>query len=172
MIERIRLSKPEPKTDVTLDDLASAPRWVAWREEERTNRNGTTKPTKIPYDPRTGGRARIPTHLQDCGTREQTARRWAQMDDGRPGGIGFVLGDIDGDCVWGIDLDGCITTKADGKQSVAPWAARVLERFNSYAEVSPGKCGIKTLFLAQPEWAPLLGANADGAPNLYRWCAP
>jgi putative DNA primase/helicase len=164
VVERVRIFNPAPET--TLDDLASSPRWVAWREEERTTSDGATKRTKVPYSPHSGRMARIPTDPTSWGTREQAAHRWAQMDDGRcPGGIGIVLGDIDGDCVWGIDLDNCITAKTDGKQSVAPWAAQVIKRINSYAEVSPSKRGTKTLFLAQPEWAPMLGTNDEGDPK-------
>jgi primase-polymerase (primpol)-like protein len=169
MVERLRF-KPEPEPDVSLDDLASVPRWVAWREEQRTTSDGATKRTKVPYSPHTGRMARIPTDPTSWGSREQAARRWTQMDDGRPGGIGIALGELEGGCVWGIDLDNCITAKTDGKQSVAPWAAQVLKRFNSYAEVSPSKRGIKLLFIAQPEWAPLLGTKDDGEPKTRVLC--
>ena len=41
------------KGAVTLKSLVDNPNWVGWRQETRDG-----KPTKVPYDPRTGGRAK------------------------------------------------------------------------------------------------------------------
>jgi hypothetical protein len=130
-----------------LADLAEMPRWVAWREEERERADGTSVKTKIPYDPNSNGQAKIPTNPATWGTRAKAERRWRQLDDGRPGGVGIVLGDLgNGFCLMGLDLDRCITPNDDGIDIDDPTNA-ILERFNSYAEVSPSRLGIKVFFL-------------------------
>jgi hypothetical protein len=134
---------------ISLEDLAGKQQWVAWREEIRTARDGTEKRTKIPYDPRTGCRARVPTDASTWGTRERAERRWRQLNDGRPGGVGIVLGELDdGPILMGIDLDGCFDSKT---KTIEPWAKGVLNRFDTYSEVSPSGEGIKLFFLIAPE---------------------
>jgi putative DNA primase/helicase len=131
-----------------LDDLAELPRWVAWREEERERADGTTFKTKIPYDPNSNGQAKIPTHPTTWGPREKAERRWRRLDDGRLGGVGIVLGDLgNGLHLMGLDLDRCITPDSNGGVDVDPFANSILERFNTYAEVSPSRLGIKAIFL-------------------------
>ena len=54
-------SKAEPKQQRGLsvhNGLAAEQRWVAWREEDIKRKDGTEAPTKIPYDPRNGRKAR------------------------------------------------------------------------------------------------------------------
>src|ERR1700730_6094602 len=115
----------------TLEDFATLPRWVAWREETRRRQDGTVTKTKIPYDPNRDQQARIPTEPSTWGTREQAERRWHQLDnDGRVGGIGFVLGPLaDGTLVMGADLDDCFA----GDNTIADWAVEIIERLDSYA---------------------------------------
>jgi hypothetical protein len=128
----------------TLAELAALPRWVAWREDQIEANDGSKKRTKVPYDPHTRYKARIPTEPATWGTREQAERRCRSLlrrDD--KGGVGIVLGELDdGSMLMGIDLDSCI---ADN--SIAPWAVEVIERFDSYAEVSPSQQGVKLFFL-------------------------
>jgi putative DNA primase/helicase len=130
----------------TLDDFAALPRWVAWRQEWRQNKNGEWHPTKIPFDPKVEQQARVPTDPSTWGTREQAEAAWhGRYEDGQTlGGIGIVLGKLDdGRLLMGIDLDNCIEDNGDFK----PWAVDVLMRFNSYAEVSPSGSGAKQFFL-------------------------
>ena len=108
-------------TPYRLDDLVGESRWVAWRQEKRTNRDGGTFATKIPFDPHSERPAKIPTDPNTYGTREAALSRWRQLDNGSPGGIGIVLGDIDGVCLMGIDLDGCLDPAT---QEVAEWPMR------------------------------------------------
>ncbi len=128
----------------TLADFAAVPRWVAWRTEPR---KAGEKPTKIPKCPHTPHNAASDAP-QSWGTRAQ-----AEIKDGRlpqsphgPGGIGIMLGDLgDGRVLCGIDLDCC----RDGVGgAIAPWAAEIMQRFVTYAEVSPSGSGIKLFFLA------------------------
>jgi hypothetical protein len=52
-------------------------------------------------------------------------------------GVGFVFAPDDGLC--GIDLDHCRDAVTG---AVQPWAQRVIERFNSYTEISPSGTGV------------------------------
>jgi hypothetical protein len=64
----------------------------------------------------------------------------------KAGGVHTVLGDLgDGTRLAGIDLDHCFASLQDN--SVARWAQEVLDRFATYAEVSPGGLGVKLFFL-------------------------
>jgi putative DNA primase/helicase len=139
------------RTVNNLEDLAEMPRWVAWREEERQRADGTSVKTKIPYDPNSNGQAKIPTDPATWSTRAKAERRWRRLDDGRPGGVGIVLGDLgNGHTLMGVDLDSCVTSDGD-EFNVEPFANEILERFNSYAEVSPSRRGIKAFFLIKAE---------------------
>ena len=123
--------------------LAEAPRWVAWREEEVRRQDGSKLKSKLPYNPHSGRKARIPSDPTTWGSRAQAEQRWAKLDDGRRGGIGIVLGDLDPDhLLIGIDLDRCIV-----KGTIRGWAEEVIERFNTYTEISPSGRGVKLFFL-------------------------
>ncbi|MGI8851890.1 MAG: AAA family ATPase [Methyloceanibacter sp.] len=150
-----------------LGDLADKPRWVAWRGEIIQRKDGTETPTKIPYDPHNGHRARVPTDPSTWGSRRQAQGRWKKLNgNGQVGGVGIVLGDLDANHVlMGIDLDSCITKKG----FVRSWANEVIDRFNTYTEISPSGGGVKLFFLlaAKDKDAidALLGFNADGKPK-------
>lgn len=123
---------------VTLAALKDVRRWVAWKTEQR---NG--KDTKVPYAP-TGGKAKAND------PRTWGARAAAETEAARltvPGNIGIQLGDHFGLALGGIDLDSC--RSADGV--IATWAADVMERFASYAEVSPSGTGVKIFFAMLPD---------------------
>jgi hypothetical protein len=123
---------------VTIIRLAVEPRWVAWTSEET---NGRT--TKVPYSPSTGLRAKVDDPVT-WGSFDMAADRAVKMPraDG-PQGVGLILGDLDGDiAIGGIDLDTCINV--DGV--IAPWAQEVIDRFQTYTEVSPSGTGVKLFF--------------------------
>jgi len=130
----------------SLNDLADAKRWVAWREEERNRKDGSTERTKPPYDPHTGKRA-ASDNPATWGTRDEAERHWKRMRSSaqRGGGVGIMLGELDdGTHLLGIDLDRCLIAK---KGEPTDWAKEVVERFNSYTEVSPSGEGLKIFFL-------------------------
>jgi putative DNA primase/helicase len=105
------------------DSLRAIPQWVLWKYEER---NG--KRTKVPYQA-TGAHAKS----TDPST-------WASFDQvaAVPGfaGIGFVVTTASG--IVGVDLDHVVE---DGVLS--PFARTVVERLDSYAEISPSGTGIR-----------------------------
>lgn len=135
---------------VSLDDLANKKRWVAWREETRRRADGSTHRTKIPLDPSRNGQAQIPTNPATWATRERAETAWRKRyDDGRRGGVGLVLGELeDGTLLMGLDLDGCVDPET---KKIKSWAAEVLDRFHTYAEVSPSGKGIKAFYLVAAE---------------------
>ncbi|GLK54338.1 hypothetical protein JOD31_001505 [Methylopila capsulata] len=118
--------------------LTEGERFVAWRSEARDD-----KPTKVPYDPRTGRRAKSDDPAT-WGTREAAERRATMLlNGGRTGGIGVMLGDVGGGLyLCGVDLDSCL----DG-DTLAPWATDVVERFRTRAEISPSGRGLKLYFV-------------------------
>ena len=135
---------PGPILPVTLANLADVPRWVAWQTEDRGD---PPKATKVPYNPHGKGKA-LADNPATWGTRDAAAARAASLP--RPykhGGIGFELGDLgDGRIVAGVDLDTC----RDPGGSFTPWALAVIERFQTYAEISPSRTGCKLFFLLDP----------------------
>ncbi len=109
-------------------ELKALPRWVAWKYEGRDG-----KPTKVPYNARTGKLAKS----TDSAT-------WSTFDDVQSvvaeySGLGFVLGDG-----WaGVDLDDCI---ANGE--LHEEAAKIVAALGSYTEVSPSGRGLKVFLRA------------------------
>lgn len=109
------------------EELRSYPQWVVWRYEDRDG----PKPTKVPYDPKTGNLASV----ADPNT-------WASFDtvvsaltSGHWNGAGFVL--TERDPFTFIDLD-----DTEGDQAALKVQLRVFDAFNSYAERSPSGKGL------------------------------
>ena len=126
VIDRIRAALPE---------LLTADRWVCWRSIP--DPDPTKKPRKMPVNPHTGGNASS-TNPATWATFAQAAGWYLRHD---VSGLGFVLGDG-----WaGIDMDDCVD---DGNLSPFTW--RVIERMNSYAELSPSGKGVHILARGEP----------------------
>lgn len=108
--------------------LADDPRWIVWRYEIAEGRK-----TKIPYSI-TGRKAQ-----------SNNPRTWTTFErlkfDGFEG-PGLMLGDG----LQGVDLDACLD--ADGQ--LEPWADEVVERLDSYTEVSPSGRGVKVFCYGPP----------------------
>ncbi len=102
--------------------------FCCWRYEER---NGSR--TKVPYDPRTGLRARSNDPASFCSF-DQAAQ--ARGYDGV--GIGMFHG------ICAIDLDDCVAD--DGRFSET--AQIIIDLMHSYTEFSPSGKGIHILFAA------------------------
>lgn len=125
---------------ITLDDLASERRWVAWRNERRG-----PKLTKVPYT-ETGRKAQAnnPETWRILRNAEGCAR---SIVNGLGGGTGIMLGylgEVMKATLFGIDLDTC---RDPATGTFEPWAAEVIDRFDSYTEVSPSGTGAKIFAL-------------------------
>lgn len=115
------------------EELRTRPQWVCWRYGP-LRPNG--KRSKDPIDSNTGTNAKV----NDPKTWGSYGEAVAAVERYGAEGIGFVL--TKDDPFAGGDLDGCIK---DGE--IAPWAAKIVERANSYAEISPSGTGIKFFVL-------------------------
>ena len=143
---------------ITLADLSEQKIWVAWKEQ--LNKQG--KLTKIPKDPATGDNAKVPSDPSTYGTLDD-AITCSEAMRGK-GGVGIVLGPIDNEHhLVGIDLDSCRDLNTE---TIADWAAEVINRFDTYAEISPSQTGIKLFFQIRAgdlkNMHALLGRNQKG----------
>lgn len=115
--------------------LDAAPQWCAWREERRGE-----SWTKVPYSSRQRmARANDPATWLARTRADAVA---ADLPAERLKGVGLFLGGAGDLRFGGIDLDSCLGLLGD----LEPWAAEVLARFASYAEVSPSGTGVKVFF--------------------------
>src|SRR4051812_8218047 len=127
---------------VTLATLGMEPVWVAWQKQ--LVKNG--KSTKVPHNANPGihGRASS-TDRATWTTRDLAEKRAAKLP--KPfglGGVALIFSDLgDGTSTGGIDLDTCRNPESG---DIEPWAADIIEKFRSYAEVSPSNTGVKIFF--------------------------
>ena len=138
MLSSICESQDKPAS-LTLETLAAKRRWVAWQTEDRPDGNRT----RCRNSPNTSGKARA----DDARTWGTLTKAAAQADKlpfpHKIGGVGIELGELEnGLAIGGIDLDTC---RDNG--TLAPWALEVVERFDSYTEMSPSGTGVKVFFL-------------------------
>jgi len=112
-------------------DIRDLRQWLVWRSEERDG-----KPTKIPYSPITGQRASSRTPETWTGYEEAVR---ACKEEGY-GGIGFMFTSEDDLC--GVDLDGCLDPVTG---EIEPWAWTIIEKLDSYTEISPSGTGVHIL---------------------------
>ena len=129
--------------------LCEREQWVNWRTEERDG-----KQTKVPVDPETGGFG----SATDSGTWADVETAMAAVEDGTADGVGFVFADEDP--LVGVDLDDC---RDPERGSVDEAAQDIIERLDSYTEVSPSGTGFHVLVKGDlPE-----GRNRRGSVECY-----
>lgn len=104
-------------------DLRSLPQWLVWKY---VTRDGST--TKVPFQP-TGAPA--------DSTDPATWTTFGQVIEAEGyDGIGCVFAPVNG--MVGIDLDNSVE---DGE--LKPWARGIVDRFDTYTEISPSGTGVK-----------------------------
>ncbi|WP_135536592.1 phage NrS-1 polymerase family protein [Halostella pelagica] len=131
------------------ETLCEREQWVCWREEDRDG-----KPTKIPVTPGAGGFAS--STESDTWSDFETALEYTETE--HADGVGFVF--TDDDPIVGVDLDDC----RDPETGDVDDAARdIIDRLDSYTEVSPSGTGFHVLIKGElPE-----GRNRRGSVELY-----
>lgn len=103
--------------------------FCCWRYEERGG-----KRTKVPYNPRTGGRAQS----TNPDTFAPLAVALAALEPGGYDGIGVgVFGTL-----GAIDIDHCISDAGE----ISEMALDIVRTMNSYTEYSPSGKGLRILF--------------------------
>jgi putative DNA primase/helicase len=110
------------------EELKTLQQWVCWIEV-----NGNGKKSKIPYSPN-GGLPAKTTDPSTWGTFKEAAHAYRRKAFD---GLGFVF--TTEDPYTGVDLDKC-RDPATGQ--IEPWATEVIEKLDSYAEISPSGTGI------------------------------
>ena len=116
-------------------------RFCLWRYEERTDRKGNRKRTKVPYNPKKPGQRAASDNPDTFSTWLEILRIW-EKEKGNFDGIGIgVFDDISA-----FDIDHCLN--ADGKPS--DMAAEIINTLQCYAEISPSGSGIRVFFRAAP----------------------
>lgn len=111
--------------------LREAGRFCCWRYERR---DGSEKPTKVPYNPRTGGKAQS----TNPDTFAPLAVALASLEPGRYDGIGVgVFGSM-----GAIDIDHCI----DETGEMSEMALDITRTMRAYTEKSPSGHGLRILF--------------------------
>jgi hypothetical protein len=120
-------------------EMRSYANFICWRYEWR---EGSTKPTKVPYDPKTGEKCDVKDEAQH-GTFQQAIQAHAfQKYDG----IGFCF--TPNNPYSGIDLDDPRQVNEHGKSKFRDPDIQqriqngIYERFVSYAELSPSGVGL------------------------------
>lgn len=108
-------------------ELRDCPQWVLWSLDDR----GGAKPTKVP---------RQITGFQASSTNPDTWETFehvvtAMQAGPKFNGVGFVITIP----YTGVDLDGCRDPKTG---DIEPWAQRIIERLDSYTELSPSGAGV------------------------------
>lgn len=135
-------------------DLRNLPQWVAWRYIIRDG-----KPTKVPISSIDGSMADY-TLRSHWGTFEQAVA--ACHSDRSLAGVGFVFSEDDPYC--GVDLDDSVDETTG---VVKPWAQQIIDRLDSYTEISPSGTGVKSFVKANKPGSGCCKAYEDGKVEIY-----
>jgi putative DNA primase/helicase len=122
-------------------------RWVLWKLMSVGG-----KDTKIPFQ-------RDGLHASSTDPRTWCTFAEAVAVVGSFSGVGVVLGNG----LAGSDLDDCVNAAGQ----IAPWAQEIIERFNSYTELSPGRTGIHILCWGKLPGPGLKRPYGTGAAEVY-----
>jgi putative DNA primase/helicase len=121
--------------DCLPEELRQRRQWVVWKLEERDG-----KPTKVPYIAGGSGKASSTDSL----TWRSFEEAVQALKTGRYNGIGFVFSS--GDPFAGVDLDDCRDPETG---ELEEWAAKIVEAFGSYAEVSQSGTGVHIIVMGK-----------------------
>jgi putative DNA primase/helicase len=141
-------SEPAIDPSAIPERLRDREQWICWREETRDG-----KATKVPIEPGTDEFAS--TTDAETWTDFETARREIDRED--IDGVGFVFSEADP--FVGVDLDDC----RDPDGQLDEMARDIVERLDSYTEVSPSGTGVHVIVEGElPD-----GRNRRGNVELY-----
>ncbi|KAK1548211.1 hypothetical protein Q3G72_032010 [Acer saccharum] len=142
-----------PSPDGIPSSMRQAKRWAPWRAEWNEKKQ---KYVKIPH------RADRPEH----GLSNKSAVGWVTFEHAMAAyraapdkfaGVGYLMTGAHG--VTGVDLDHCVV---DGQ--IAPWAAEVAAKLDSYTEISPSGTGLHVMSATD---VPIDWMNHDRGIEVY-----
>jgi primase-polymerase (primpol)-like protein len=122
--------------------LKGIPNWLVWKytwnpKKKRKDGSGALGEwDKPPFNARTGALADTTNPATWCDF--DTA--WAAYQSRQWNGIGIVLTEEVG--IVGIDLDRCVN---DATDVIDDWAQEIIDRIDSYTEISPSGTGVRIL---------------------------
>jgi putative DNA primase/helicase len=118
------------------EELRQGKRFVAWRPEAR---KGKPKPAKVPYSPDA-----------PKGASSKAPAQWMTFDQAVKYAsvtmlAGIMRAFLHEDRMVGIDLDNCLdpAIPTPTVDDLAPWAAEIVKRLDTYTEISPSGTGVK-----------------------------
>ena len=114
------------------DELKQLNQWLVWRQE---NVVGSSKPTKIPYNPKTGKKASVTDPSHWCSYNDAVN---CLANGGSYNGVGLVL--TRNDPYFVCDLD-----NAKGNKAIIDQQKKIAEKFDTYSEISPSGMGLHTV---------------------------
>lgn len=133
-----------------LEKLKQFDQWVVYKLEKRPTKDDPEHLGKVPYDPKTGLKAKA----DDPTTWSNYETAAAAVDTGKYAGIGIEFSDN----LLGVDLDKVINEKGQLKNQ----AAEIIRSMDSYAEKSPSGTGIHILAFGRKPDGRCKVKNADG----------
>lgn len=119
-----------------LATLKENKQWVCWTYEERDG--DKTKPPIAPVD----GTKYASTADPDTWATYEGAVAYHERDDTDTEGVGYALKEEG--VVVGADLDGC---RHPDTGELEPWAEDIIDRLDTYTEVSPSDTGVRAFLL-------------------------
>ena len=119
-----------------LQPLTREPRWVIWKWQRTSNKNGETKWTKVPYRPEHSNEK---ARNNDPDTWSKYELALSAYQSARGDGIGYNLYDSD---IGAFDIDHCRNPET-GELTAA--AKQLVERANSYTEITVSGSGLRIL---------------------------
>jgi hypothetical protein len=152
------MARPEIVLPPALDPLVKLAHWVVWKLEP--SKGG--KLTKVPYKGRQPNQHADTTAPKTWCALSAAMRTYTESDCA---GIGFVLTDS---TIAAIDIDDC-RNKDTGE--LHAWAANVIARAGTYAEVTPSQQGIRVIGLTstgEPVHCAFEVPGSDVRCELYR----
>ncbi|MFZ2648625.1 MAG: hypothetical protein WA210_00840 [Burkholderiaceae bacterium] len=118
-------------------ELSQHRQWVLWRLEKKASGDFT----KIPYSALTH-RPASSTNPGDWASFHQVVDASVKHDGQPYSGAGFVFSEKAANRILGVDLDKCRDIETE---QLDDWAQAIVDRFHTYAEVSPSGRGVHIL---------------------------
>jgi hypothetical protein len=120
-----------------LQPLTGHARWVVWRWEQRTTKDGSAKWTKPPYQTQYPSQHAKSDDPDTWGSHQDAVAAWTA---GHADGIGYMLW---GASIGAIDLDRCVDPNS---AKLDLWVEQLLAEANgAYKETTVSGCGLRVL---------------------------